>query len=146
MSRIRPRHARPSSDDQLLLRISAVWPAACILSLSTGCYFGPIELVPRETAPQIYSSNVTFGEPIRIEKDKTRVVVYATDDDESTLFATWDLSTDGVIRNAETSYDPTFWTQVELDRDDDLDGQVLTVMVRDGQFQDSQSWLLEVVR
>ncbi len=137
---------QPPNDDQVLMRISAIWPVACSLSLATGCYFGPINAIDSNTSPEIYSSNVKFGEPLLIEKDATRVVVYASDDDEATLFAVWDLSADGFIHDAQTSYDPTFWTQVELDRDDDLDGQVLTVMVSDGRTQDVESWLLEVVR
>ncbi len=130
----------------MLERITGVWPTACILTLSPGCYFGPIDLIDSNTTPVIYSSNVKFNEPLQIEKDLTRVVVYASDDDEASLSAAWDLSDDGFIHDAQTSYDPVFWTQVELELDDDLDGQILTVRVNDGVNNASESWQLEVVR
>ncbi|MCP4804834.1 MAG: hypothetical protein GY913_19570 [Proteobacteria bacterium] len=122
-----------------------IWPVACILVGLTGCYFGPIEGIPSNTPPEIVSFNVEPDTVLSIENDSQKVVVHATDDDETTLQALWFLSRDGEIRDARTSFDP-FRTEITLSRDPDLDGQRLEVIVTDGFFQTSASWQLEVVQ
>lgn len=113
--------------------------------LLSACYFGPIEGIPSNTPPEIVSWNVPPESELLIEHDSQKVVVHATDDDETSLQALWFLSRDGEIRDARTSFDP-FRTEITLGRDAELDGQTLEVIVTDGRYPTSVRWQLKVVQ
>ena len=118
---------------------------ACSLALAAGCTFGPIETIPINQPPKIVTSNVELQTTLTIEKDDQRVFIVVEDDDESELSVIWYLSLDGEIHDVRTSLEP-FRSEISLDRDEGLDGQLLTVSVRDGAFEAQAWWDLEVLR
>lgn len=145
MSRSAAHRPSPEPADRLQQGLSAFWPTACILSVATGCTFGPIETVPINQPPEIVTSNVPLQSTLTIEKDDQRVFVVVEDDDESELQAIWYLSLDGEIHDVRTSLEP-FRSEISLDREEALDGQTLTVSVRDGVYEAQAWWTLEVLR
>lgn len=125
--------------------ILGLWPALCILTGLSGCYFGPINPIEEDMPPVFISSNKEPVNATMVIEQSTNVFVIMSDEDPETLRYEWVLSEDGWVENAKTVSPGA--TQVFLEADPDLDGQRLTLTAIDREQQyTSVFWQLEVLR
>lgn len=121
-----------------LPRLCASWHALCTLSLASGClYLGPIPTLEDNVPPVAIEYSATPGDTIQIVGiDGQAVYVVAADEDGDDIGFVWALSADGVIGDATPLNFPSGeGSQVHLDRDPELNGQVLTCYIDDGQSE-----------
>ena len=116
--------------------LSATWHAACSLFVASGCfYLGPTPTIEENVPPVVFAKTVETNEPIEIGEAGRQVYVIAEDENADPILFTWTLSEYGYIGNATpVPYDAEkgAGSQVRLDWDENLDGQILTCFVDDG--------------
>ena len=124
-----------------------LWPALCI-ALGSGCYFGPIEVIPSNLEPVLIDANHPPGETITMSRDQA-VFIVVEDEEPTKLQFVWTLSDDGFIGDAETmpAGETYGGSQVKLLVDHPLlDGQLLGCVVSDREHELRLSWPLAAVR
>lgn len=116
-----------------------------MLIWSSGCYFGPIEVIPSNQPPALKDSNYADGETIVIEREDQFIFIVIEDEEPELLQFTWSLSLDGFIPDAQSWLDGR--SQVSLSNTDaGLEGQTLKCIVSDDSFDLTLAWPLEVVQ
>jgi len=113
------------------------------------CVIGPIEVLQVDTAPEIVSGGpAPGGSVVTIERDPTKFWVQVRDEEPGQLAYLWTLSRDGPLATSQESdsNNPAIGgSEIELPRDADLDGQVLSVLILDAASQVQVTWVLEVI-
>ncbi|MCK6525866.1 hypothetical protein L6R49_31065 [Myxococcota bacterium] len=118
------------------------------MALCSGCYFGPIEVIPSNLEPVLIDANHPPGETITMSRDQA-VYIVVEDEEPTKLQFVWTLSDDGFIGDAETmpAGETYGGSQVKLEVDHPLlDGQILGCVVSDREYELRLSWPLEVVQ
>jgi hypothetical protein len=125
------------------------YPPLLIPLLTAACVIGPIEVLSVDSAPEIVSGGpASSGSVVTLERDPTKFWVQVRDENPEQLAYLWELSRDGplAISQESDSNNPAIGgSEIELPRDANLDGQVLTVLILDENSQVQVSWTIEVI-